>query len=412
MDENHHQDEEGDNVADTGVTSGSSQNDDEAMTPVDDEDVVEETQEQQLLELLPGLTSKDPDVQNDAFNQLSDRLASNKFAEDEECEAFACAIHRLGIAPILLEIIVRDDVPRSNKETVIQCMTSIAPLLYDIGFKDMYVKIVSVFMELISSARDDDMHRRLIDGIGDMLGYRTHRLDRAVLKDWVNQQVLPLIQPNFSLGLLRSIATFYSQLHYEFLQTDDTWALDATPYLGQLLYQDDDVLIANALQCLYLFSTRGGEHIKYLLDQCILPRLADLMSPAYASIQTDVMSGLSVIVCCDDPRIESLTGFVPFLVRLFETCPELTPQMTSGFVCLVKRYPAHLGSVRWLVVHQLSYICLDLVGCVGKWYQNYIRGTQHSLTQLSRLESRDVCCRDHVAFIHLMRLFALSSSPK
>mmetsp|Transcript_28986 Transcript_28986/g.75141 ORF Transcript_28986/g.75141 Transcript_28986/m.75141 type:complete len:362 (-) Transcript_28986:672-1757(-) len=161
---------------------------------------------------------------------------------------------------------------------------------------------VPIFVQLLMSP-NDDVREQAVWALGNIAGDSPECRD-LVLTQGVLQPLVEQLNPNSKMSMLRNATWTLSNLCRGKPQPAWSMVTPALPILAQLIFSNDDEVLADGCWALSYLSDGPNEKIQAVLDMGICARIVDLMGHPPASVQTPALRTAGNIVTGDDNQTQ------------------------------------------------------------------------------------------------------------
>jgi len=178
---------------------------------------------------------------------------------------------------------------------------------------------VPIFVQLLLSP-NDDVREQAVWALGNIAGDSPECRD-LVLCQGALQPLLEQLQPSAKMSMLRNATWTLSNLCRGKPQPGWPLVAPSLPILSQLIFSNDDEVLADACWALSYLSDGPNEKIQAVLDTGICTRIVELMGHPPASVQTPALRTAGNIVTGDDAQTQQVinAGALPRLLALLNS---------------------------------------------------------------------------------------------
>jgi hypothetical protein len=189
---------------------------------------------------------------------------------------------------------------------------------------------VPIFVQLLMSP-NDDVREQAVWALGNIAGDSPECRD-LVLGHHVLPPLLEQLNPQSKMSMLRNATWTLSNMCRGKPQPAWHMVAPALPVLAQLVFSNDDEVLADGCWALSYLSDGSNEKIQAVLDTGICARIVELMGHPPASVQTPALRTAGNIVTGDDHQTQCVIncGALPRLLALVRTYPYALALQGSG----------------------------------------------------------------------------------
>eukprot|EP00730_Choanoeca_flexa_P011567 TRINITY_DN27111_c0_g1_i1.p1 TRINITY_DN27111_c0_g1~~TRINITY_DN27111_c0_g1_i1.p1 ORF type:complete len:521 (+),score=188.92 TRINITY_DN27111_c0_g1_i1:56-1618(+) len=243
------------------------------------------------------LTSTDPQTQFQAVQSCRKLLSKEKVPPVEN-------IIQNGLVPKLVEFLGRNEYPELQYEAA-WALTNIASGTSDQTRVVVQAGAVPYLIKMLSS-NDDSVQDQAVWCIGNIAGDGPDLRD-MILAAGILQPLLTMLHSPIKLELKRNATWVLSNLcrgknpqpSFEMLQP-------AIPTLIQLIHDEDDDTVGDALWAVSYLSDGDARKIQALVDSGALPRLVAMLSRPVVKLQMPAVRALGNIATGTDEQTQSV----------------------------------------------------------------------------------------------------------
>jgi len=244
--------------------------------------------------LVEGVHSDDPNLQLPAVTQFRKLLSIERSPPIEEVIA-------AGVVPRFVQFLQMGDNPMLQFESA-WALTNIASGTSEHTRVVIANGAVPIFVQLLMSP-NDDVREQAVWALGNIAGDSPECRD-LVLTQGVLQPLVEQLNPNSKMSMLRNATWTLSNLCRGKPQPAWSMVTPALPILAQLIFSNDDEVLADGCWALSYLSDGPNEKIQAVLDMGICARIVDLMGHPPASVQTPALRTAGNIVTGDDNQTQ------------------------------------------------------------------------------------------------------------
>merc|ERR1719440_272252 len=261
--------------------------------------------------LVEGVHSDDPNLQLPAVTQFRKLLSIERSPPIEE-------VIGAGVVPRFVQFLQCGDNPMLQFESA-WALTNIASGTSEHTRVVIANGAVPIFVQLLMSP-NDDVREQAVWALGNIAGDSPECRD-LVLTQGALQPLLEQLNPNSKMSMLRNATWTLSNLCRG--QPQPAWAMvaPALTVLAQLIFSNDDEVLADACWALSYLSDGPNEKIQAVLDTGICARVVALMGHPPPSVQTPALRTAGNIVTGDDHQTQCVLncGALPRLLALLNS---------------------------------------------------------------------------------------------
>merc|ERR1719440_99098 len=261
--------------------------------------------------LVEGVHSEDPNLQLPAVTQFRKLLSIERSPPIEEVIA-------AGVVPRFVQFLQCGDNPMLQFESA-WALTNIASGTSEHTRVVIGNGAVPIFVQLLLSP-NDDVREQAVWALGNIAGDSPECRD-LVLSQGVLLPLLEQLNPNSKMSMLRNATWTLSNLCRG--KPQPAWHLvsPALPVLAQLVFSNDDEVLADGCWALSYLSDGPNEKIQAVLDTGICARIVELMGHPPASVQTPALRTAGNVVTGDDCQTQCVIncGALPRLLALLNS---------------------------------------------------------------------------------------------
>merc|ERR1719440_1245970 len=258
--------------------------------------------------LVEGVHSDDPNLQLPAVTQFRKLLSIERSPPIEEVIA-------AGGVPRFVQFLQCGDNPMLQFESA-WALTNIASGTSEHTRVVIGNGAVPIFVQLLLSP-NDDVREQAVWALGNIAGDSPECRD-LVLSQGVLIPLLEQLNPNSKMSMLRNATWTLSNLCRG--KPQPAWAMvaPALTVLAQVIFSNDDEVLADACWALSYLSDGPNEKIQAVLDTGICARVVALMGHPPPSVQTPALRTAGNIVTGDDHQTQCVLncGALPRLLAL------------------------------------------------------------------------------------------------
>jgi len=247
-------------------------------------------------QLVEGVHSDDPNQQLPAVTQFRKLLSIERSPPIEEVIA-------AGVVPRFVQFLQCGDNPMLQFESA-WALTNIASGTSEHTRVVIANGAVPIFVQLLLSP-NDDVREQAVWALGNIAGDSPECRD-LVLNQGALPPLLEQLQPNSKMSMLRNATWTLSNLCRGKPQPQWQMVAPALPILAQLIFSNDDEVLADACWALSYLSDGPNEKIQAVLDAGICLRIVELMGHPPASVQTPALRTAGNIVTGDDNQTQQV----------------------------------------------------------------------------------------------------------
>jgi len=261
--------------------------------------------------LVAGVQSEDPNQQLPAVTQFRKLLSIERSPPIEEVIA-------AGVVPRFVQFLQCGDNPMLQFESA-WALTNIASGTSEHTRVVIANGAVPIFVQLLMSP-NDDVREQAVWALGNIAGDSPECRD-LVLTQGALQPLLEQLQPSSKMSMLRNATWTLSNLCRGKPQPQWPHVVGALPILAQLIFSNDDEVLADACWALSYLSDGPNDKIQKVLDTGICARIVELMGHPPASVQTPALRTAGNIVTGDDNQTQQVIncGALPRLLALLNS---------------------------------------------------------------------------------------------
>jgi len=261
--------------------------------------------------LVEGVHSDDPNMQLPAVTQFRKLLSIERSPPIEEVIA-------AGVVPRFVQFLQCGDNPMLQFESA-WALTNIASGTSEHTRVVIANGAVPIFVQLLMSP-NDDVREQAVWALGNIAGDSPECRD-LVLTQGALVPLLEQLQPNSKMSMLRNATWTLSNLCRGKPQPQWQHVVGALPILAQLIFSNDDEVLADACWALSYLSDGPNDKIQKVLDTGICARIVELMGHPPASVQTPALRTAGNIVTGDDNQTQQVIncGALPRLLALLNS---------------------------------------------------------------------------------------------
>jgi len=261
--------------------------------------------------LVEGVNSQDPQLQLPAVQTLRKLLSIERSPPIEE-------VISSGVVPRLVQFLQSGDNPALQFEAA-WALTNIASGTSEHTMVVIANGAVPIFVQLLTSP-NDDVREQAVWALGNIAGDSPQYRD-LVLNHGVLVPLIQVLNPNSKMSMLRNATWSLSNLCRGKPQPSWQMVLPALPVLAQLIFSNDDEVLADGCWALSYLSDGPNEKIQAVLDTGICARIVELMGQQLASVQTPALRTAGNVVTGDDHQTQCVIncGALPRLLALLNS---------------------------------------------------------------------------------------------
>ena len=245
---------------------------------------------QKLPNLVAGVHSLDPSVHLEATTQFRKLLSIERNPPIQ-------MVIDAGVVPRLVQFLQKDESPALQFEAA-WALTNIASGTSDHTRVVIEEGAVPIFCRLLLSP-NDDVREQAVWALGNIAGDSPECRD-LVLTQGVLTPLLEQLNPNSKMSMLRNATWTLSNLCRGKPQPAWPMVQPALTVLAQLIFSNDDEVLADACWALSYLSDGPNEKIQAVLDTGICARIVELMGHPPASVQTPALRTAGNVVTGDE----------------------------------------------------------------------------------------------------------------
>ncbi|KAJ1622912.1 armadillo-type protein [Pavlovales sp. CCMP2436] len=259
-------------------------------------------------QLIAGINSDDANLQLQAVTQFRKLLSIERSPPIEEVIA-------AGVVPRFVQLLQCSDNPALQFEAA-WALTNIASGTSEHTREVISNGSVPIFVQLLLS-HNDDVREQAVWALGNIAGDSPECRD-LVLNHGALLPLLEQLNPNSKMSMLRNATWTLSNLCRGKPQPQWEYVSPALPKLAQLIFSNDEEVLADGCWALSYLSDGPNEKIQAVLDTGICPRIVELMGQPHASVQTPALRTAGNIVTGDDMQTQAVIncGVLPKLLKL------------------------------------------------------------------------------------------------
>jgi len=261
--------------------------------------------------LVDGVNSDDPNLQLPAVTQFRKLLSIERSPPIAEVIA-------AGVVPRFVQFLQCGDNPMLQFEAA-WALTNIASGTSEHTRMVIANGAVPIFVQLLMSP-NDDVREQAVWALGNIAGDSPECRD-LVLTHQVLPPLLEQLNPNSKMSMLRNATWTLSNMCRGKPQPAWNMVLPALPVLAQLIFSNDDEVLADGCWALSYLSDGPNEKIQAVLDTGICARIVELMGHPPASVQTPALRTAGNVVTGDDCQTQCVIncGALPRLLALLNS---------------------------------------------------------------------------------------------
>jgi len=261
--------------------------------------------------LIDGVHSNDPAMQLSAVTQFRKLLSIERSPPIEEVIA-------AGVVPRFVQFLLCGDNPMLQFESA-WALTNIASGTSEHTRVVIANGAVPIFVQLLMCP-NDDVREQAVWALGNIAGDSPECRD-LVLQNGVLEPLLQQLNPTSKVSMLRNATWTLSNLCRGKPQPSWESVQAALPVLAQLIFSNDDEVLADGCWALSYLSDGPNEKIQAVLDTGICARIVDLMGHPPPSVQTPALRTAGNIVTGDDNQTQCVIncGALPRLLSLLNS---------------------------------------------------------------------------------------------
>ena len=273
-------------------------------------------------QLVEGVNSDDPNHQLPAVTQFRKLLSIERSPPIAEVIA-------AGVVPRFVQFLQCADNPMLQFEAA-WALTNIASGTSEHTRMVIANGAVPIFVQLLMSP-NDDVREQAVWALGNIAGDSPECRD-LVLGHHVLPPLLEQLNPQSKMSMLRNATWTLSNMCRGKPQPAWHMVAPALPVLAQLVFSNDDEVLADGCWALSYLSDGSNEKIQAVLDMGICARIVELMGHPPASVQTPALRTAGNIVTGDDHQTQCVIncGALPRLLALVRTYPYALALQGSG----------------------------------------------------------------------------------
>ena len=273
-------------------------------------------------QLVEGVNSDDPNHQLPAVTQFRKLLSIERSPPIAEVIA-------AGVVPRFVQFLQCADNPMLQFEAA-WALTNIASGTSEHTRMVIANGAVPIFVQLLMSP-NDDVREQAVWALGNIAGDSPECRD-LVLGHHVLPPLLEQLNPQSKMSMLRNATWTLSNMCRGKPQPAWHMVAPALPVLAQLVFSNDDEVLADGCWALSYLSDGSNEKIQAVLDTGICARIVELMGHPPASVQTPALRTAGNIVTGDDHQTQCVIncGALPRLLALVRTYPYALALQGSG----------------------------------------------------------------------------------
>jgi len=261
--------------------------------------------------LVDGVNSDDPSQQLPAVTHFRKLLSIERSPPIAEVIA-------AGVVPRFVQFLQCADNPMLQFEAA-WALTNIASGTSEHTRMVIANGAVPIFVQLLMSP-NDDVREQAVWALGNIAGDSPECRD-LVLSHQVLPPLLEQLNPNSKMSMLRNATWTLSNMCRGKPQPAWNMVLPALPVLAQLIFSNDDEVLADGCWALSYLSDGPNEKIQAVLDTGICARIVELMGHPPASVQTPALRTAGNVVTGDDCQTQCVIncGALPRLLALLNS---------------------------------------------------------------------------------------------
>jgi len=262
-------------------------------------------------QLVASINSDDPALQLQAVTQFRKLLSIERSPPIEE-------VIGAGVVPRFVQLLQVPDNPALQFEAA-WALTNIASGTSEHTREVITHGSVPIFVQLLLSP-NDDVREQAVWALGNIAGDSPECRD-LVLNHGALLPLLEQLNPNSKMSMLRNATWTLSNLCRGKPQPRWEFVSPALPKLAQLIFSNDEEVLADGCWALSYLSDGPNERIQAVLDTGICPRIVELMGQTHASVQTPALRTAGNIVTGDDMQTQAVIncGVLPKLLKLLSS---------------------------------------------------------------------------------------------
>jgi len=259
-------------------------------------------------QLVAQIHSADPGMQLTAVTHFRKLLSIERAPPIEE-------VINAGVVPRFVQLLQVADNPALQFEAA-WALTNIASGTSEHTREVISNGAVPIFVQLLLSP-NDDVREQAVWALGNIAGDSPECRD-LVLNHGALLPLLDQLNPSAKMSMLRNATWTLSNLCRGKPQPRWDYVSPALPKLAQLIFSNDEEVLADGCWALSYLSDGPNDKIQAVLDTGICPRIVELMGTGAASVQTPALRTAGNIVTGDDVQTQAVIncGVLHKLLRL------------------------------------------------------------------------------------------------